>query len=58
MNLSTARATRRAKEVGVRKVVGAPRRLLVGQFLTESFLLTLLLWGWYLPLAVLFPALP
>lgn len=51
MNLSTARATRRAKEVGVRKVVGAPRRLLVGQFLTESFLLTLLAMGLALPLA-------
>lgn len=36
MNLSTARATQRAKEVGLRKVVGANRRLLTSQFLGES----------------------
>lgn len=40
MNLSTARASKRAKEVGVRKVVGAGRKELVRQFLGESFLLT------------------
>lgn len=40
MNLSTAGASRRAKEVGVRKVLGSGRRLLAGQFLTESILLT------------------
>ena len=40
MNLSTARATKRAKEVGVRKVVGAERGQLVRQFLSESMLLT------------------
>ena len=42
MNLSTARASKRAKEVGVRKVVGAGRSDLVRQFLGESFLLTLI----------------
>ncbi len=42
MNLSTARASKRAKEVGVRKVIGAERRNLVKQFLMESFLLSLL----------------
>jgi putative ABC transport system permease protein len=42
MNLSTARASKRAKEVGVRKVIGAGRRDLVKQFLSESFLLSLL----------------
>lgn len=42
MNLSTARASKRAKEVGVRKVVGAGRWDLVKQFLGESFLLTLI----------------
>lgn len=42
MNLSTARASRRAKEVGVRKVIGAGKLDLVGQFLGESFLLALL----------------
>jgi len=38
VNLTTARATRRAKEVGVRKVVGAESRHLFGQLLTESLL--------------------
>ena len=38
INLSSARAIRRAREVGIRKVVGALRGQLVGQFLTESFL--------------------
>jgi putative ABC transport system permease protein len=42
INLSTARSARRAKEVGVRKVAGARREQLVGQFLGESMLLTLL----------------
>ncbi|MCB0651111.1 MAG: ABC transporter permease [Saprospiraceae bacterium] len=36
MNLSTARSGKRAKEVGVRKVVGASRQMLIVQFLTES----------------------
>jgi putative ABC transport system permease protein len=36
VNLTTARATRRAKEVGIRKVLGTPRRKLVGQYLLES----------------------
>jgi len=42
INLSTARASRRAKEVGMRKVVGATRKSLVRQFLAESFLFTLI----------------
>lgn len=41
MNLSTARSANRAKEVGVRKVMGSKRSGLVNQFLTESILLTL-----------------
>lgn len=42
MNLSTARASKRAKEVGVRKVVGAGSTSLVRQFLGESMLLALI----------------
>jgi putative ABC transport system permease protein len=42
MNLATARSTTRAREVGLRKVVGSRRRQLVVQFLTESVLLSLL----------------
>ncbi|HVW95077.1 MAG TPA: ABC transporter permease [Mucilaginibacter sp.] len=41
MNLSTARSSNRAKEVGVRKVLGSPRKHLIAQFLTESILVTL-----------------
>jgi putative ABC transport system permease protein len=39
MNLATARASRRMKEVGIKKVVGAYRRSLVFQYLTESVLM-------------------
>ncbi|GAB3316688.1 ABC transporter permease [Larkinella ripae] len=39
MNLATARSALRAKEVGMRKVVGAHRAQLIGQFLSESILL-------------------
>lgn len=40
MNLSTARSSGRAKEVGVRKVLGSLRKNLVAQFLTESMLIS------------------
>jgi putative ABC transport system permease protein len=40
MNLSTAQATRRAKEVGIKKVAGSTRGMLVAQFLSESFILS------------------
>ncbi len=40
MNLATARSARRAKEVGLRKVVGAMRGQLIGQFLGESVLIS------------------
>src|SRR6185436_8089399 len=42
MNLSTARSAARAKEVGIRKVVGSEKRYLIRQFLTESILTTVL----------------
>jgi len=41
INLSTAQSIQRAKEVGVRKVLGSSRKSLSFQFLTETFLLTL-----------------
>lgn len=40
INLSTARAIRRAKEVGIRKTIGAYRSELMTQFLSESLLIT------------------
>jgi putative ABC transport system permease protein len=42
MNLSTAQAAKRAKEVGIKKVGGSTRGMLISQFLTESFILTLI----------------
>lgn len=39
MNLATARSVQRAKEIGVRKAVGAGRRSLIEQFMSESFFL-------------------
>lgn len=40
VNLATARAAKRSKEVGVRKLLGSPRKKLVGQFLMESVITT------------------
>lgn len=42
MNLSTAKASRRSKEIGVKKVMGAPRASLILQYLCESMLVTVL----------------
>lgn len=42
MNLSTARSEKRAKEVGIRKVVGAQKIFLVAQFIGESIILAFL----------------
>jgi len=42
MNLSTARSEKRAKEVGIRKVVGARRASLISQFIAESVFMALL----------------
>ena len=41
INLTTAKATQRAKEVGIRKIVGAKRRTLFLQFIGESFITSL-----------------
>jgi putative ABC transport system permease protein len=56
MNLSTARASKRAKEVGVRKVIGAGKWDLIKQFLSESMLLSLA--SVLIALPLLFLALP
>jgi putative ABC transport system permease protein len=42
MNLATARSTKRAKEIGIRKVAGSSRAILVRQFLIESLVLAVL----------------
>ena len=42
INLATARSTERAKEVGLRKAIGAHRNQLMGQFIGESVMMTLL----------------
>jgi ABC-type antimicrobial peptide transport system permease subunit len=42
MNLSTARSEKRAKEVGIRKVVGAQKKSLIAQFIGESILISLI----------------
>ena len=53
VNLTTARSVRRAKEVGVRKVVGAVRSSLIGQFLGESMLIALIAIFLALPIVLL-----
>jgi len=42
VNLTTAQATQRAKEIGIRKTMGSSRKQLVVQFLSETFLITLI----------------
>lgn len=56
MNLSTAQSSGRAKEVGLRKTLGSLRPYLIGQFLTESLIYSLLAGG--LALAMVFFLLP
>ncbi|WP_461103556.1 ABC transporter permease [Spirosoma koreense] len=56
MNLSTAGASKRAKEVGIRKVMGSVRQSLTSQFLIESLLLTAI--ALVLAVAVVYLALP
>lgn len=42
MNLNTAKAAGRLKEIGVKKALGVKRKALIGQYYTESFLLTIM----------------
>jgi ABC-type antimicrobial peptide transport system permease subunit len=56
MNLSTARSSKRAKEIGIRKVVGSMRKQLIGQFLSESMLITTI--SFLLSLVIVFLTLP
>ncbi|MFC1725932.1 ABC transporter permease [candidate division KSB1 bacterium] len=56
MNLSTARAGRRTKEIGLRKVIGAQKSHLLKQFLGESILLSL--FGLFLAVVLVVIALP
>src|SRR6186713_936224 len=53
MNLSTARASRRLKEVGVKKAIGARKSTLIGQYLSESTLMAFVSLGVALLLFVL-----
>lgn len=56
MNLATARSAKRSMEVGIRKVMGANRGGLIGQFLTESIVITLI--SMVLSLAILMALVP
>jgi len=56
MNLTTAKSTRRAKEVGMRKVLGAARNSLIGQFLGESVIMSII--GFILALVLIEVLLP
>lgn len=42
MNLATARSAKRSKETGMRKIVGAKRKMLISQFLSESLVIALI----------------
>ncbi|MBW3544281.1 MAG: ABC transporter permease [Bacteroidetes bacterium] len=54
MNLSTAKASRRLKEVGIKKAMGASRSMLMLQYLGESVMMTLLALALAILLVVLF----
>lgn len=56
MNLATAGASKRAKEVGIRKVLGSVRSKLIGQFMFESFLLAII--AFILSLLLIYLSLP
>ena len=48
VNLTVARSVKRAKEIGIRKVVGGDRKQLIMQFLGESFFLCIIAFDWRL----------
>jgi len=52
MNMSTARSVKRAREVGVLKTVGAPRKSLITQFLSESMLMAVIAFIFALALTI------
>ncbi len=52
MNLSTARSSGRAKEVGIRKVMGSEKKSLIAQFITESVLLAYISLGFSIIIVV------
>ncbi len=54
MNLATARSQRRAKEIGIKKVVGAGRKTLIGQFISESIMLSFIAGLFAIMLAAIF----
>ena len=56
MNLGTARSSKRAKEIGIRKVVGSLRKQLIAQFFSESIIITVI--ALILSLAIVFFTLP
>jgi len=56
MNMATAKAATRAKEVGVRKVIGAQRKNLIIQFLSEAILFTVV--SMFISLAIVYVLLP
>lgn len=56
MNLSTARSASRAKEVGIRKVLGTQRKNLIFQFLTESTIMAVI--SLFIAIAIAYLALP
>ncbi|MEQ9404898.1 MAG: FtsX-like permease family protein [Cyclobacteriaceae bacterium] len=56
INLSTARAAYRSKEVAMKKIVGSSRNGIIGQFMTESFLLTFV--AFFLAVIIILSILP
>jgi len=59
VNLATAQAVKRSKEVGIRKVLGSTRRQMISQFMSETLALTLIaLLSAYLLVIITFPYLP